>query len=177
MAYSRYSNLHKWLARVVNRKALVEIDALFPLMDASSAVFPTVRVSNDELVLAYHLADCEASAVVAFLGPAKWHYGAPNDEGLSRHPLWRRGLTFYNFHRTLAEPTRWIATFHDGTFEVAAKDVRVMSAEVEGDPSAALNRMLGPGKNIPLDSTANYSLKRTAATACGILTLLAAAAA
>jgi hypothetical protein len=52
-----------------------------------------------------------------FFGVRDWHYGNPNDEALDAHPLYGRGLTPYDFHRTLivAHGERaWIATFHDG---------------------------------------------------------------
>jgi hypothetical protein len=131
-----------------------KVDELFPSMDPSSAVRPTVRDSGAEIAVAYHLPGCKQSAVVAFSSATEWNYGYPNDEGLSEHPLWGRGLTFYNFHRLPDEQgkTRWIATFHDGTFEISAVSAKVLSPRTEGGPSVALDRVLGPGTNVELDS-------------------------
>ena len=132
------------------------VDPLFPQMSPDSAVFPTVRVIGDEVYLAYHLPACDDSVVVAFEGVASWRYGGPNDEGLSKHPLWGRGLSYYNFHRAVGaergDVIRWIATFHDGTFDVLARSARVISDRVSGArPSQALTTLLGHGHNRVLD--------------------------
>ncbi len=135
-------------------------DPLFPEMDPSSAVFPTIRIVGDVLHLAYYLPRCDDSAVVTFNGVSSWHYGEPNDEGLRSHPLWGHGLTFYRFHEVMQppeqNPRRWIATFHDGTFEVLATGrPAIGAARVEGrSPAEALNSVLGPGKNRVLDEVA-----------------------
>lgn len=130
------------------------VDAAFPLMDPSSAVSPTVRLEDSTLSLAFYLPGCEDSAVIQFRQASSWFYGGPNDEGLAAHPLWSRGLTFYNFHRVAssAEIPCWVATFHDGTFEVVAKESAVLAASVTGaSPSEALNSCLGTGANEELD--------------------------
>jgi hypothetical protein len=138
----------------------MRIDPLFPEMDPSSAVYPTVRIVGDSLHLAYHLPGCDDSAVVTFHGVKAWRYGPPNDEGLATHPLWGQGLTFYNFHELVLgrdeQVHRWIATFHDGTLEISAiGQPSVRSAKVEGaTPSSALDRVLGPGRNDVLDEHA-----------------------
>jgi len=133
------------------------VDAELPLMDASSAVAPTVRLRGSTLFLAFYLPDCEDSAVVQFNGVSAWYYGGPNDERLDKHPLWNRGLTFYNFHRV--SPAEgddcWVATFHDGTLEIVAQQAAVLAARTEGvSPGEALNSMLGVGDNEALDGTA-----------------------
>lgn len=132
------------------------VDRTFPLMDASSAVAPTVRESGETLDLAYYRPGCESSAVVRFSGVARWSYGYPNDEGLSEHPLYGRGLKYYEFHAVPSEPSsdliRWIATFHDGTFEVEASAVTVVAKEL-GDcgPFKALSQFGAPGEIRQLD--------------------------
>jgi len=83
-----------------------------------------------------------------------WHYGYPNDERLSAHPLYGLGLEFYAFHVT--PPGRhgeraWVATFHEGTLTIYAKSVHVVAPAVVGPPSAALDRSCGMGENKPLD--------------------------
>ena len=136
------------------------LDPLFPEMDASSAVLPTVRLVDDVLHLAYYLPGCDDSAVVTFRGLSSWRYGEPNDEGLHKHPLWGHGLTFYGFHRVKGSPDqheyRWIATFHDGTLEVAATSTpEIAAARVKGrSPAEALNEILGHGENKVLDEVA-----------------------
>lgn len=64
----------------------------------------------------------EAFGVLRFDGVVQQHLGAPNDERLNEHPLWGKGLEFYQFHRLEADEasTRWIVTFHDETFDVIA---------------------------------------------------------
>jgi hypothetical protein len=130
----------------------VEVDSLFPLMDASSAVDPTVRITANILYLAFYLPGCRDSAVVRFAGVTSWSFGYPNDEGLAEHPFWGKGITFYNFHRCIDGPTdlgshRWIATFHDGTFEVTAAGVEIVtSCQPATDPTSALTSVLGSGE-------------------------------
>jgi len=122
------------------------VDDLFPHMDSSSAVGPTIRVDDGSLCLAYFLPDCQDSAVVRFTGVTAWYYGGPSDERLNTHGLWGKGLTFYNFHRATSTdvPQTWVATFHDGTFEINATEAAVVSLRVNNaSPSAALNAILG----------------------------------
>jgi hypothetical protein len=136
------------------------LDPLFPEMDPSSAVFPTVRIDGVVLHLAYYLPGCDDSAVVTFNGVSSWRYGEPNDEGLHKHPLWGHGLTFYGFHEVKGsrdqDEKRWVATFHDGTFEVSATGTpEIPAARVKGrSPAEALNEILGPGENKVLDEVA-----------------------
>jgi len=135
--------------------AQVEIDPRFPPMDASSAVFPTVRVVGADIVLAYHLPGCEDSAVVRFQGASSWCYGGPNDEGLARSGALTHGICFYEFHAVTDQPTgatRWLATFHDGLIEVVAQNVEIIAALVPGcRPWEALDKLLGQGRNEVLD--------------------------
>lgn len=136
---------------------IARVASIFPEMDASSAVFPTIRRVGDILHLAYYLPGCNDSAVVTFFGVTAWRYGLPNDEGLTSHPLWKRGVTFYNFHEIdqseLINYRRWIATFHDGAFYVSATDQPAITAsKVTGkSPWEALDAVLGAGKNDVLD--------------------------
>jgi hypothetical protein len=49
--------------------------------------------------------------------------GPPSDERLNQHPLFGRGLKYYEFHRLMladGQPQRWIVTFHDETLEAEA---------------------------------------------------------
>jgi hypothetical protein len=136
------------------------LDPVFPEMDSSSAVYPTVRTVGEVLHLAYYLPGCTDSAVVTFNGVSSWDYGEPNDEGLHNHPLWGHGLTFYGFHKVMGSgdqhENRWVATFHDGTFEVSATGMPTISAaRVKGySPAEALNEILGRGENKVLDEVA-----------------------
>lgn len=94
------------------------------------------------------ITDTKPIAVVEFLGCESLRFGGPNDEVLSGHPLWGKGLHPYQAHviansRWLAEqektnsvhayynPSRWktlkhyLLLFHDETFECLAKDYKV----------------------------------------------------
>src|SRR5262245_58117511 len=106
--------------------AIALVNNTLPKMDASSAVYPTACVVGDSLVVAYHLPGCDGSAVIRFNGVNDWTYGPPNDEGLREHPLWGKGLRFYEFHEVQpheGDAVQWIGTFHDGTLTVRAKSV------------------------------------------------------
>ncbi len=132
----------------------VLVNGTLPKMDASSAVYPTARVVGDSLVVAYHLPGCETSAVIRFNSVEDWAYGYPNDEGLLEHPLWGKGLTFYEFHELQppdGEVLQWIGTFHDGTLTVRAKSLEVVDEQVASKPWAALDARFGPGDNKVLD--------------------------
>jgi hypothetical protein len=92
--------------------------------------------------------DTQPIAVVEFLGCYRFHFGGPNDEVFSGHPLWGKGLNAYDAHlvansRWLAEqekinavhslynPGRWqtlkhyLLLFHDEIFECLAWDYKV----------------------------------------------------
>lgn len=130
------------------------LDAAFPKMDPSSAVSPMVRCESNNVFLAYYLPGCDDSAAVVFRDVDTWGYGGPNDEGLASHPLWGRGLTFYGFH-TVAETgeagTKWLATFHDGVFEIAAGRCETVAELVKDhSPGQALDVILALGDNIEL---------------------------
>jgi hypothetical protein len=130
-------------------------DSVFPLMDSSSAVEPTVRLAESSLALAYFLPECQDSAVVQFIGLERWYFGTPSDERLNEHPLWNKGLEFYEFHQMQpqrkGQPSGWLASFHDGTLEVLAIAVQVRSPRLSGgSPASALNQLLGPGDNLTL---------------------------
>jgi hypothetical protein len=130
------------------------VNNTLPKMDVSSAVFPTARVVDDSLVVAYHLPGCDTSAVIRFNGVKEWAYGYPNDEGLQEHPLWGSGLTFYKFHEVRpadGDVVQWVGTFHDGTLTVRAKSVEVLDERVGFEPWAAIDARFGPGGNQVLD--------------------------
>jgi len=127
-------------------------------MSASSDVAPTVRESDGTLHLAFRVAssslDEDRSAVVSFFGVRDWHYGYPNDEALDAHPLYGHGLKHYQFHRTPIAghgERAWIATFHDGTFTIFARDLKVVCSGHLGDPRSALLKLLGDGPASNLD--------------------------
>jgi hypothetical protein len=148
----------RYAEKEINMRA--ELDRTFPLMDASSAVYPTVREVGSTLYLSYYLPGCEASAIVSFHGVTDWSYGYPNDEGLQEHRLYGKGIRPYEFHSVVhSEPTeelnqtnRWIATFHDGTFEIDAEAWQKEASEIENStPWEALDSLLGAGDNNVLD--------------------------
>jgi hypothetical protein len=65
----------------------------------------------------------EPFGVLRFDGVTDCALGPPSDERLHEHPLYGRGLDFYEFHRVRSpqEAGRWIVTFHDETLEVHAQ--------------------------------------------------------
>lgn len=92
--------------------------------------------------------DTQPIAVVEFSRCYSFHFGGPNDEVISGHPLWGKGLNSYDAHviansRWLAEqekinavhsfynPSRWkrlkhyLLLFHDDTFECLAENYKV----------------------------------------------------
>lgn len=145
-------NHRKWAS--VTLMAFARINNTLPKMSASSAVFPTARVVGDTLVIAYYLSSCDASAVIRFTGVEDWTYGYPNDEGLEEHPLWGKGLTFYEFHEVQPpeiDILQWIGTFHDGNLTVRAKSVEVIDEHVALAPWAAIDARFGSGDNKILD--------------------------
>jgi hypothetical protein len=85
-------------------------------------------------------------------------FGSPNDEGLGQHPLYKRGLSFYNVYEVLnssfvqkeigthTDLHHWIFTFKDSTFECIGDELRLdvstqPLAQVIADVTA---RMLPP---------------------------------
>jgi hypothetical protein len=85
-------------------------------------------------------------ALIRFDGVVCHKFGAPNDESLHAHPLYSRGLQFYEFHeifgssdlREQKEKRHWIITFHDETFEVIAEKASVVSRRIEGENTSAI---------------------------------------
>lgn len=130
------------------------IEHSLPKMDASSAVYPTVRHVDNALIVAFHLPGCKSSAVLRFEAVTDWSYGDPNDEALAEHPFWGKGLRHYEFHKVQADEmglTQYIATFHDGTLTVVANSVEVIQDRIQQKPWAAIDALFGDGKNIMLD--------------------------
>lgn len=65
----------------------------------------------------------EPIAVLVFEGVCECRFGPPSDERLHEHPLYGRGLDYYQFHRVRSRSetaSLWIVTFHDQTLEVRA---------------------------------------------------------
>ena len=88
----------------------------------------------------------EYCAVLKFHDVSWSHFGAPSDERLHEHPLYKQGLTFYAFHEVENSQKvkdnnlrHWIITFHDETLEVIGRDIELLSARIDsGDPSKTL---------------------------------------
>lgn len=133
----------------------------------SGAPMPGIRVCDDGLLVAYVVADSEAGAdqdeyaVVKFEGVLQHTFGYPNDEALSVHPLYDKGLVFYAFNEVLVSPyvaelarrneaifpgskflyeTRrhWIVTFHDETLEVIGNTAVVLGQKIAASSQKAL---------------------------------------
>jgi hypothetical protein len=94
---------------ISNLEVLTVVEAI-PRQDVG-APLPMVLATDNSLVLAYHcsetpanwdgrtvrVVDCDSPdeliACVRFEGPYTHRLGPPNDEALSGHPLYARGLT------------------------------------------------------------------------------------
>ena len=117
-----------------------------PQMD-TGAPMPALEHSDDTLVLAY-ICRGERSAAVRFSGVSWLHFGYPNDEGLSEHPLYEHGLRHYAFWEVLDSPhvspdssqRHWIATFHDETLEVVATSATVVAHDLPGKATHEIAR-------------------------------------
>ncbi len=92
--------------------------------------------------------------MIRFNGVREWAYGSPNNEGLHEHPLWGKGLTFYEFHEVAPAEgcmRQWVGTFHDRTLTVRAKSVEVIDERVALKPWAAIDGRFGAGDSRVLD--------------------------
>lgn len=65
----------------------------------------------------------EPFGVLRFDGVTQCTLGPPDEDRLEEHPLFGRGLTYYEFHRVRSpeDEGRWLVTFHDETLEVRAR--------------------------------------------------------
>ena len=85
-----------------------------------------------------HPGFAEYCAVVEFDNVIRYKFGAPNDEGLHKHPLYKMGVSFYEFYslsespelKLVAGSKLWVATFHDETLQVIAESARVLAHRV-----------------------------------------------
>jgi hypothetical protein len=112
-----------------------------------------------------------ALAVAEFIGMHSIKFGGPNDETLSGHPLYGKGLEFYAAHEVIN--SQWIAeeerinsvhpqhrggwhetlrhyvfTFHDETLECLAEDVRTEQLDCNLPEAAVLlaTRLIRDGR-------------------------------
>jgi hypothetical protein len=131
----------------IDDKDQVQELADFPQQDVG-APLPLIFATEQSFALAYYLnGRPERFAVVEFEGVLAHYFGGPNDEALSGHPLYARGLGRYAvyevfesswlramgrmnrvhpFHRpAMFEGYRhFIFTFHDTPLELLAKGVK-----------------------------------------------------
>jgi hypothetical protein len=118
------------------------------------APLPQVVANDYRLLLAYlprqedSEASTEAYSVVRFSGPQAHFFGPPNDEAISGHPLYSKGLEPYACYRVVNSSwirslermnsvhpmhkaerydrlSHYIFTFHDSTFECVADSFEV----------------------------------------------------
>lgn len=113
---------------------------------SAGATAPVILANDNGLVLLYNVAleEEESVGVVTFKQARAHRYSSINDEVLSGHPLYGKGLEFYGAHEVegsswleevrsvhsvhrLYDPSRWnsvkhyILCFHDDTLEVLAE--------------------------------------------------------
>jgi hypothetical protein len=138
------------------QEQLRAINPVLPQADAGAPT-PTAAMVEGSVVVAYD--DTSGERVfVRFVGVTSSLFGAPNDEALDGHPLYERGLTFYEFVEVENSPwvsdleranrvhpshspesftalRHFILPFHDSTFECVARAVEVLAPDID-DPLA-----------------------------------------
>jgi len=80
----------------------------------------------------------EYCAVIEFEGVSSYKFGAPNDESLYDHPLYKLGVGFYGFYKLTESPELellpkhhlWVISFHDETLQVVALELKVISHRI-----------------------------------------------
>ena len=90
----------------------------------------------------------EPFGVLRFDGVVDLALGPPSDERLYEHPLYARGLKFYEFHRihpSNAGQSRWIVTFHDETCDVRATTARAFPLRFAMTAEEAIASAKGAG--------------------------------
>ena len=99
----------------------------------------------------------EYCAVIEFNEVSRFKYGAPTDEALGYHPLYKLGVGFYGFYILDKSPELkletgcklWVATFHDETLQVACKSARVLSHRIDvSAPAEALKTILKTARHL-----------------------------
>ena len=146
--------------QVEERDRVVELVDI-PQQDVG-APMPVLLASGGCLVIAYLLVtgdnDEREFAVVEFDLVYAHYFGSPNDEALSGHPLYARGLRHYaayevfdsSWIRSLERMNRvhprhdprryddrhhYVFTFHDNTFECVARGIRKVACFPYGEQS------------------------------------------
>ena len=94
----------------------------------------------------------DAYALIQFNHCLIHKFGTPNDEALNGHPLWKKGLSFYSWHKVhnsswieeikninrvhpkfnenhWLNHTHYIITFHDETFECIAESYELLTID------------------------------------------------
>lgn len=118
------------------------------------APMPIVIADDTSLILRYHT-QAGKLAVIRFPLCSVFTFGSPNDEALSGHPLYGRGLQFYSVHRVessswidllerrnsvhhnhsrdrfLEDKRHYVFTFHDSTLECVVNEGRFWQTEIK----------------------------------------------
>jgi hypothetical protein len=152
MAY----NLKKWLFLGCN--FAMKVERAIPLPDwpqpNGGAPMPEVFANDSSLSIMYLTAD-DKYAVAHFPLCSVFIFGSPNDEALSGHPLYGKGLQFYSVHRVensswidllerrnaihprhdkktfLENKQHYIFTFHDSTLECVVNEGKYGKPEIQ----------------------------------------------
>lgn len=136
-----------------------------PRMETGAPLPELTRVL-DTLFVAYFRGDVEepgfdvglnylpAFSLLRFDGVREHYIGPPNDEALHLHPLYTRGLTWYDFHKVIGSPKaiaplqHWIMTFHDETVEVVAVSASVVySSEINENATEIVQQLVAKIKH------------------------------
>ena len=116
-----------------------EADRLWVAYRARDLGFPGYNHPSAAEYLAAHPGD--PFAVLLFEGVSECRFGPPSNERLHEHPLYGRGLHFYQFHRVRYRgeaATLWIVTFHDQTLEVRGNTASAMAMRFVSGPEDAI---------------------------------------
>ena len=148
----------EWTTKVheIDDKDNVSEISVLPQSSVGSP-FPVVVAREHDVLLSYCIetvSEAETVAIVKFEGCYAHLFGPPNDEALSGHALYKRGLKPYSAFEI--ENSSWVKeyermnsvhprhdkdafkkgkrhfifTFHDSTFECIARDFKVEVTEV-----------------------------------------------
>jgi hypothetical protein len=131
---------------------LVIVSNIYPKPDS----YPNPNVfSNEHLLILTYGIDVNKYVIIIFSLVYKYKFGSPNDESLNSHPLYSKGLQFYEVHEVinsswidelekmnsvhpkhnkelfLEDLKHLIFTFHDSTFECVITENNIFKTEIK----------------------------------------------
>lgn len=98
-----------------------------PLEVGMSAGYPDPAYKKiyNNLYIAFNSSHEKKIILIEFENTVKYSNDGPNDDGLSKHPKFNDGLGYYGFFwEKKLNNNHYYLTFHDGMFEVLAKNFK-----------------------------------------------------